>query len=145
MTDGGFDLSSVLSSQGGMSDAISNAMSALMKRPDLISSIASELGLSGGTEEVPSDPEPNKESESAPASADEERKEAQQFKPSAHSHSDKDRLLLALRPYLSPARQEAIDMMINLGSISSLLGNINPELLRSLLGGIGVKNTKNES
>ena len=45
--DGDFDLSSLLSSPGS-SDAISNAMSILMKKPELVEMIASELGLANG-------------------------------------------------------------------------------------------------
>ena len=45
--DGGIDLSSLLSAAGS-SDAISNAMNILMKKPELIEMVANELGLSDG-------------------------------------------------------------------------------------------------
>ena len=126
--DGGFDLSSLLSSAGS-SDAISNAMSILMKKPELIETIANELGLSGGDQK--SDVEV-KEEEVSTAS------EKAKVQPKNEKSGDRERLLLALKPYLSEKRRSAIDVMINLGSLGGLVSNLDPNILKTLLGGKNV-------
>ena len=124
--DGGIDLSSLLSSAGG-SDAISQAMSILMKKPELIDMIAGELssGNEKGTRDVEEDGA-GEVSEKPEATLD------------AKKSGDRERLLLALRPYLSERRQSAIDVMISLGSLGGLVGNIDPNLIKTLVGGKNV-------
>lgn len=145
--DNGFDLSSLISGDG-MGDVISNAMSTLMKRPDLVQTLASELGLSSA---FSGEDPPAKENstvkedvaaEQVSAKPEEKKDEGGSRETFAHSshknsggRSDKERLLLALRPYMSPRRQEAIDMMVQIDAIGSLLGGISPDLLKGLLGG----------
>ena len=124
--DGGIDLSSLLSSAGG-SDAISQAMSILMKKPELIDMIAGEL--SGGNEKGTRDVK-----EDGAGEVSEKPKATQDAKKSG----DRERLLLALRPYLSERRQSAIDVMISLGSLGGLVGNIDPNLIKTLVGGKNV-------
>lgn len=124
--DGGIDLSSLLSSAGG-SDAISQAMSILMKKPELIDMIAGEL--SGGNEKGTRDVK-----EDGVGEVSEKPKATQDAKKSG----DRERLLLALRPYLSERRQSAIDVMISLGSLGGLVGNIDPNLIKTLVGGKNV-------
>ena len=124
--DGGIDLSSLLSSAGG-SDAISQAMSILMKKPELIDMIAGEL--SGGNEKGTRDVKEDGAGEVS------EKPEATQ---DAKKSGDRERLLLALRPYLSERRQSAIDVMISLGSLGGLVGNIDPNLIKTLVGGKNV-------
>jgi hypothetical protein len=126
--DGGFDISSLLSSAGS-SDAISNAMSILMKKPELIETIANELGLSGNGQ---------KEGDGGNDMATSVSSEIEK-KPSERQKSgDRESLLLALKPYLSEKRQGAIDIMISLGSLSDLVSRIDPNLLKTLLGGKNV-------
>ena len=126
--DGGFDISSLLSSAGS-SDAISNAMSILMKKPELIETIANELGLSGTGQ---------KEGDGGNDMATSVSSEIEK-KPSERQKSgDRESLLLALKPYLSEKRQGAIDIMISLGSLSDLVSRIDPNLLKTLLGGKNV-------
>ena len=126
--DGGFDISSLLSSAGS-SDAISNAMSILMKKPELIETIANELGLSGTGQ---------KEGDGGNDMATSVSSEIEK-KPSERQKSgDRESLLLALKPYLSEKRQGAIDIMISLGSLSDLVSRIDPNLLKTLLGGQNV-------
>ena len=126
--DGGFDLSSVLSSAGN-SDAISKAMGILMKKPELIEMVANELGLSSDGEK--SDPEPDKPPEG-------ERQQKVKTEQENKKTNDRERLLRALRPYLSEKRRGAIDIMISLGSIGDLIGNIDPSILKTLMGGKNV-------
>lgn len=124
--DGGIDLSSLLSSAGG-SDAISQAMSILMKKPELIDMIAGEL--SGGNE---------KGAQGAKEDGSGEGSEKPKATQDAQKNGDRERLLLALRPYLSERRQSAIDVMISLGSLGGLVGNIDPNLIKTLVGGKNV-------
>ena len=125
--DGGFDLSSLLSSAGG-SDAISNAMNILMKKPELIDTIANELGLSGT---------PQKDAETAQETA-EKSSEKEKTVPNSEKNGDRERLLLALKPYLNEKRRSAIDVMINLGSLGGLVSNLDPNILKTILGGKNV-------
>ncbi len=126
--DAEFDLSGIL---GGGDSAIGNAMNALLSRPDLIANIASELGLSGNA--PPPEPPKNRE-EKPPEKPPEKPREVK-------GKSDRDKLLLALRPYLSRERQGAIDMMVSLSSVGSVFGNIDPNIISSVLGAVrGEKN-----
>ena len=126
--DGGFDISSLLSSAGS-SDAISNAMSILMKKPELIETIANELGLSGNGQKEGDGG--NDMATSVPSEIEKKPSERQK-------NGDRECLLLALKPYLSEKRQGAIDIMISLGSLSDLVSRIDPNLLKTLLGGKNV-------
>lgn len=126
--DGGIDLSSLLSAAGS-SDAISNAMNILMKKPELIEMVANELGFSDGGQK-------NAENNEAPG-ADSAPKNTNKV-PSKEKNGDRERLLLALKPYLSERRRSAIDVMINLGSIGDLIGNFDPNMLKVLMGGKNV-------
>lgn len=125
------DLSSLASSDSGIGDMIGK----LMSRPDLIQNIASELGLSSSSETKAEPQRDKKESEAIPASS------SSPFGNGDHGRkgkaSDKERLLLALRPYLSDKRRDAVDMMLKLDSLTSLMGSINPDIIKSLLGGGG--------
>lgn len=126
--DGGFDLSSLLSSAGN-TDAISNAMNILMKKPELIDTIAKELGLSEG--------EQNNEEKGSASETSETSRSAE--KPAGgEKNGDRERLLLALKPYLSETRRSAIDIMISLSSLGGLVGNLDPNILKTLLGGKNV-------
>ena len=125
------DLSALASSDSGIGDMIGK----LMSRPDLIQNIASELGLSPSSTFGSEPPADKKESESAPASASVSFGNGDGGKKG--KTSDKERLLLALKPYLSDKRRDAIDMMLRLDSITSLMGSINPDIIKSLLGGGG--------
>lgn len=125
--DGDFDLSSLLSSPGS-SDAISNAMSILMKKPELVEMIASELGLANGE---------NSTKNEQLIGGDKRMQDSE--KPVKHEkNSNRERLLLALKPYLNEKRQGAIDIMISLGSLGGLVGSIDPNMLKTLLGGNNV-------
>lgn len=126
--DGGFDLSSLLSSAGG-SDAISNAMNILMKKPELIDTIANELGLSGT---------PQKDAETAQETTEYKSSEKEKTVPNSEKNGDRERLLLALKPYLNEKRRSAIDVMINLGSLGGLVSNLDPNILKTILGGKNV-------
>ena len=126
--DGGFDISSLLSSAGS-SDAISNAMSILMKKPELIETIANELGLSGNGQKEGDGG--NDMATSVPSEIEKKPSERQK-------NGDRESLLLALKPYLSEKRQGAIDIMISLGSLGDLVSRIDPNLLKTLLGGKNV-------
>lgn len=125
--DGGFDISSLLSSEGS-ADAISNAMSILMKKPELIETIANELGLSGNGQKGRDDG-----AQESGGSSGIEKKPSERQK-----NGDRDKLLLALKPYLSEKRRGAIDIMISLGSLGDLVSGIDPDLLKTLLGGKNV-------
>ncbi len=128
MTDSSFDLSGILGSD--TSGAIGNAINTLLSRPDLINNIANELGLGNMQADRPSEtaPEPRKTPESP---------KSEPPKTAKKSVNDKDKLLIALRPYLSPERQSAIDMMLKLDEIGSLVGNIDPKLLNGILSSLG--------
>ena len=127
--DGGFDISSLLSSAGS-SDAISNAMSILMKKPELIETIANELGLSGNGQK---EGDGGNDMATSVVPSEIEKKPSERQK-----NGDRESLLLALKPYLSEKRQGAIDIMISLGSLSDLVSRIDPNLLKTLLGGKNV-------
>ena len=58
--------------------------------------------------------------------------------PKNEKSGDRERLLLALKPYLSEKRRSAIDVMINLGSLGGLVSNLDPNILKTLLGGKNV-------
>ena len=124
--DGGIDLSSLLSSAGG-SDAISQAMSVLMKKPELIDMIASEL--SGGDQ---------KDAQNGKDTGASEAPKKHEWAQDAQKNGDRERLLLALKPYLSAKRQSAIDVMISLGSLGGIVGNLDPNLMKTLMGGKNV-------
>lgn len=128
MTDGGFDLSSLLSSSGS-ADAISNAMNILMKKPELIDTIANELGLSGNAQ---------KDAETVQEAAVRESSEKEKTVQNGEKNGDRERLLLALKPYLNEKRRSAIDVMINLGSLGGLVSNLDPNILKTILGGKNV-------
>ncbi len=103
---------------GENSDAIGNAVNTLLSRPDLVMNIAKELGLSG-------EAAPKEKNESPPKIEKEEKKP-----------NDRDKLLLALRPYLNTERQSAIDLMLNLTSVGKLLGNVDPRIISAVIGGM---------
>ena len=91
--------------------------------------VANELGLSDGGQK-------NAENNEAPG-ADSAPKNTNKV-PSKEKNGDRERLLLALKPYLSERRRSAIDVMINLGSIGDLIGNFDPNMLKVLMGGKNV-------
>lgn len=128
--DGNLDLSALASSDG----AIGNAVSKLLSRPDLLMNIASELGLSGGAVKNEEKHEDNREDGNRSDSPPAEPGSIKEKTPDKGS-DDKKKLLYALRPYMSPKRREALDMMISLESIGRLVGNIDPQALIGLLGG----------
>lgn len=116
------DLSALASSDGRIGDAVSK----LLARPDLVMNIANELGLLAG--------ETGKEKEEKHASA-EQNAPAEKGLAEASEKSDRKKLLLALRPYLSESRREALDMMVSLESFGKVLSGIDPNTLARLLAG----------
>lgn len=128
--DGNLDLSALASSDGAIGDAVSK----LLSRPDLLMNIASELGLSGGAVKNEEKHEDNRENGNRSDSPPAEPVSIKEKTPDKGS-DDKKKLLYALRPYMSPKRREALDMMISLESIGRLVGNIDPQALIGLLGG----------
>ena len=125
--DDKLDLSSLANADSGIGDAVSK----LLARPDLISNIAKELGLSGGEREDAEKGSLSEEKKS-PAAQEIVNDRARDHKGEV---SDKKKLLLALRPYLNEKRREALDMMVNIESIGKLVGNIDPSTIAKLLGG----------
>lgn len=128
--DGNLDLSALASSDGAIGDAVSK----LLSRPDLLMNIASELGLSGGAVKSEEKQEDNREDGNRSDHSLLESDGIKEKTPDKGS-DDKKKLLYALRPYMSPKRREALDMMIRLESIGRLVGNIDPQALIGLLGG----------
>ncbi len=129
MSDGGFDLSKILGAEG--SPDIGNAVNALLSRPELIQSIAKEIGLSppsGDTEEKKSAPPPASVPPVASGISGGDGKARDK---------DRDRLLKSLRPFLTPERQRALDMMMGIGAIGSIVSGLDPTLISSLLGAAG--------
>ncbi len=125
------DLSALASSDSGIGDMIGK----LMARPDLIQNIASELGLSSPDSSVEQQTERKEPNAAIPTSAPSPIGSGDLGKKG--KTSDKERLLLALKPYLSDKRRDAIDMMLKLDSLTSLMGSINPDIIKTLLGGGG--------
>ena len=124
------DLSALASSDSGIGDMIGK----LMSRPDLIQNIASELGLAPSAPPAEEKKAQNGKDDTIPASAPSPFESRGEKKGKT---SDKERLLLALKPYLSDKRRDAIDMMLKLDSLTSLMGSINPDVIKTLLGGDG--------
>ena len=104
-------------------------MNILMKKPELIDTIANELGLSGT---------PQKDAETAQETAEHKSSEKEKTVPNSEKNGDRERLLLALKPYLNEKRRSAIDVMINLGSLGGLVSNLDPNILKTILGGKNV-------
>lgn len=122
--DNNLDLSALANADGAVGDAVSK----LLARPDLLMNLASELGL------APKNEETQKEDHSV--KNDEHKNDAPPIsKHDGGNIPDKKKLLLALRPYVSEKRREALDMMINLDSIGRLVGNIDPSVIMKMLGG----------
>jgi len=139
-------LSSLASSDSGIGDAVSK----LLSRPDLIMNIANELGLGRGDSNAPEEEGKAtgdrkelkdgksivEESGDSILTAGKDNGAYSQGKPrKGENYSDKKKLLLALRPYMSERRREAVDMMINLESIGDLVGKLDPGLILRMLGG----------
>jgi len=122
--DNNLDLSALANADGAVGDAVSK----LLARPDLLMNLASELGLAPKNEEIPNEDYREKN--------DERKNDAPPIsKQESGNIPDKKKLLLALRPYVSEKRREALDMMINLDSIGRLVGNIDPSVIMKMLGG----------
>lgn len=119
------DLSALASSDGRIGDAVSK----LLARPDLVMNIANELGLLGGEEGK------EKEEKTPTSEQKEEKTPAGKALEDASEKSDRKKLLLALRPYLSESRREALDMMVSLESFGKILSGIDTNTLARLLTG----------
>ena len=110
------------------SNQISDAFQKLLANPDIISTVASAIGM----------PSPIKSDEEKPTVLDGEIQKQDAlatFAPLLNSISKKDAsprissnqasLLRALKPYVNPNRCEAIDYIIKISEISQLLKKIN--------------------
>lgn len=125
--DTNIDPAEMLSSLASGDSPIGEAVSKLLARPDLIMNLAGELGIAPQAD-VQTDEKNNSDN------AENKKTAPPQPKPEEHS-ADKKKLLLALRPYMSEKRREALDMMINLESIGQLVGNIDLSSITKLIGG----------
>lgn len=100
-------------SEGGLPD-LSGILARVTENPQAMSMLSSLLGGMG--EKSPKEPPPD---EKAPAEK-EEAKPVFLPKPPKSKHEEKRRLLLALKPFLSPERQKALDMLLPLLEAISL-------------------------
>ena len=131
------DRSDILSTPS-FDGALGEAVGKLLSRPDLIANIASELGFSSSRHEEAAAEEKSREVQSVTEIAvDRGRAEPVASRPAAEKDvgDNRKRLLVALRPYMSQSRREAIDMLINLESVGKLIGNIDPQTLTKLFSG----------
>ena len=110
---------------------LSHAIDQIMAHPEWISMVASALGKSAEPSSVAEPPEEKEETPPSSAPTDSVAaltpmlSKLSQIKPSANGgRSQRGELLCALKPYLSPGRQEAIDYMIRLSQISDLLKHL---------------------
>lgn len=125
--DTNIDPAEMLSSLAGGDSPIGEAVSKLLARPDLIMNLAGELGIA---------PQADVQTDEKNNSDNAENKKTTSPQPKSEDRSaDKKKLLLALRPYMSEKRREALDMMINLESIGQLVGNIDLSSITKLIGG----------
>lgn len=125
----------------GAQDGISNAISKLMEHPELISMVASALGNGGKQAEKSTEREPSSSAAETPhASNVAASKElsadtlasvipmlSKLSSPLSHSSggSQHSELLCALKPYLNNNRRAAIDYVLKISQMSSLLGGLN--------------------
>ena len=122
------------------SSSVQSAVDALLAHPELISAVASALGASRGNPPSENDKPPPRETvpSEIPAAAHTESKNpipdplamlggiAPLIAPLRGNSNDPKNdsracLLQALKPYVSPARRDAIDTMIRLSRIADLL------------------------
>lgn len=107
---------------------LSAVLGKLAENPDMLKGILSSLTAEGATEEKagedsPAPPaiDPEAVAKLAPVMSMLGGKNLQQNSPRCE-------LLRALRPYLSPARREAVDYMIRLDGLGGILGNMNSKI-----------------
>lgn len=103
-----------MSDSGGLPD-LSGILARVTENPQAMSMLSSLLGGMAESTETENDPKEKKE---------EKRDAAPVFMPKhgrGGKHEDKRRLLLALKPFLSPERQRALDMLIPLLEAITLL------------------------
>ncbi len=133
----------------GLPSPISEAIERLMANPQLLSSIASSLGAMRSVQE-PTSEEPREEKPKEEPKEEEPRaaatgaegdmgamvktlapllsslKGAPPKGASPQNNADKrSALLYALKPYVSPSRQEAIDYIVRISQVSDILRNMN--------------------
>ncbi|MBR6681046.1 MAG: hypothetical protein IKL59_07280 [Clostridia bacterium] len=104
---------------------LSDAFQKILANPEIISTVASVIGM----------PAPKVSPEGEPAAAEPSADALSAFAPILNSLSKKDpsprissnqaSLLRALKPYVNPNRCEAIDYIIKISEISQLLKKIN--------------------
>ena len=109
---------------------LSGAIDQIMAHPEWISMVASALGKASPEEEK-TEPPKKEEAPSSEPSADALAsltpvlaKLSQIKNPLPREKSPRADLLCALKPYLSPGRQEAIDYMIRISQISDLMKHL---------------------
>ncbi|MBQ9086353.1 MAG: hypothetical protein IJY47_04110 [Clostridia bacterium] len=116
----------------GLAPSLSDAIDKIMAHPELISMVASAIGApdrpreepSAATED-PSPPPPTEPTDSLAALSPMLSKLSQAKHTAPRREKDaRSDLLCALKPYLSPGRQEAIDYMIRISQISDLLKHL---------------------
>ena len=108
---------------------LSDAIEQIMAHPEWISMVASALGKSPTEAETPA---PQKEEETSSSHPDDAvttltpmlSKLSQIKNPNPKGKNTRADLLCALKPYLSPGRQEAIDYMIRISQISDLMKHL---------------------
>lgn len=125
------DPAGMLSSLAEGDSPIGDAVSKLLARPDLIMNLASELGISQNDDRTKNNTSKENDQNDHNSQGGDNRPQQR----SDDHPTDKKKLLLALRPYMSEKRREALDMMINLESIGQLVGNIDLSSITKLIGG----------
>ena len=115
--------------QAPSSDAISGAVRSLLERPELISSVASALGveLGGakrtveGTAVEPDTAEPKKDGSDSTEATVAALAPVLSRLSAGGGEFRHEALLCALKPYVSPSRAEAIDHILKFAKMSSLV------------------------
>jgi hypothetical protein len=109
----------------------SDAIDQIMAHPEWITMVASALGKPPAEKESPKESEADKATvpsdpvDTAAAALTPMLSKLSQMKaPPSGGKSTRAELLCALKPYLSPGRQEAIDYMIRISQISDLLKHL---------------------
>lgn len=104
-----------MSDQGGLPD-LSGMISRIAENPQAIMMLSSLLG--GGAKSVPSE----EKHEDIVSEKKEEKKEVPVFLPQKHGRLDeRRRLLIALKPFLSKERKEALETLLIILDAVSLL------------------------
>ena len=128
--DGGKTMDQELTDTGKGMPNLSDAIDQIMAHPEWITMVASALGRS------PTEKEESKGSEAEAVSVPSDSTDAMASltpmlsklskikEPDLKGKSTRGDLLCALKPYLSPGRQEAIDYMIRISQISDLLKHL---------------------